>query len=371
MVDAIAPQPSREVTAGVQTSVEVAIRLGAIALLVGGCLIIVAPFAGIVIWALIIATATEKPFETLCRALRGRRNLAATLAVCLSLLLLLVPVGMLSGTLIDGGQHFASRLASGSLHLPPPSESIASWPLVGPRLYALWQRAAENLAGALAPFTPQLKPIGRWLLQLGASLAIGVLQLVGSLIIAGVMLARSSGRHSAITRFATRLAGEPRGPQLANLAHATVGSVVLGIVGVALIQAILAGTGMLAASIPGAGLWALLVLVAAVIQLPVGLILIPPVVIAFSSLEPLPAGLFTAWCVLIALMDNVLKPLLFGRGVEVPSLVIFVGALGGMLAMGIVGLFLGAVVLVLGYEIFVAWLDGAAPARGDHAARQS
>jgi predicted PurR-regulated permease PerM len=244
-----------------------------------------------------------------------------------------------------------------------PPESTATWPIIGRPIYSLWQSAAQNLAAALEPLAPQLKPLGLWLLHAGASAATAVLQLVGSLIVAGIMLAISSGREIAIRRFAIRLAGPQRGPELARLAHATVQSVVNGIVGVAVIQALLAGAGMLIADISGAGLWALLVLVAAVIQLPVGLVLIPPVFLAFSTLEALPAWLFTAWCALIAVLDNVLKPLLFGRGVEVPALVIFVGAIGGMLAMGILGLFLGAVVLVLGYKLFLAWLGEEVPSQ--------
>jgi predicted PurR-regulated permease PerM len=357
---AVRPPPS-DVGERVQTSVEIAIRLGAIALLVAGCLVIVAPFASIVVWGAIIAIAAEKPFEALCRAVSGRRNLAATMAVLVSLVLLLVPVGLLFETLIGGAQGLAERVGSGTLQVPAPPESVASWPVVGGRLYALWKAAAQDLASTLAPLAPQLRPVGHWLLQAGASAVLQVLLVVGSLVVAGVMLAHSAGLQAAITRFATRLAGAERGSELAGLANATVQSVVQGIVGVAFIQAILAGAGLLAADIPAAGLWALLVLIAAVIQLPVGLVLITPIVLAFTSLGTVAASLFTAWCVLIALLDNVLKPLLFGRGVRAPALVIFVGALGGMLAFGILGLFIGAVVLVLGYELFVAWLAG--PAR--------
>jgi predicted PurR-regulated permease PerM len=114
-------------------------------------------------------------------------------------------------------------------------------------------------------------------------------------------------------------------------------------------------------------LWALLVLISAVVQLPVALVMVPPVALAFSSLSPAAAGLFTVYCLAVALIDNFLKPILFGRGVQVPALVIFLGAIGGMISMGIVGLFLGAVVLALGYELFKAWLDD--PSAAAEAAR--
>ena len=124
-----------------------------------------------------------------------------------------------------------------------------------------------------------------------------------------------------------------------------------------LIQAILAGVGFVAADVPGAGLWAMFVLVAAIVQLPVFLVVIPPIFLVFSSASTPVAVTLTLWCFFITLIDNVLKPILFGRGVEVPTIVIFVGAIGGMLSMGIIGLFVGSVVLAVGYELFKAWID--------------
>jgi predicted PurR-regulated permease PerM len=350
------PPGSAASASAVSTAIEIAIRLGAIGILIAGCFLIIAPFGSIVVWALIIAIATEGPFEKLCRRVGGRRNLVAALSVGVTLLLLLVPAVLLSATLVSGAEDLAKKLASGTLRVPHPAQEVAGWPLVGERLYALWKLAAENLTSALKQVAPQLKPVAHWLLGAAASTGVGVLQLVGSLLIAGVMLARSPGRRAAIERFAIRLAGQARGIEMADLAHATVQSVVQGIVGVALIQAFLAGAAFFIADIPAAGLWALLVLVAAVVQLPVILVMLPTIAIAFSSLGTVEAGLFTAWCIAIGLLDNVLKPLLFARGVRAPMLVIFIGALGGMLWLGIIGLFLGAVLLVLGHELFLAWL---------------
>jgi predicted PurR-regulated permease PerM len=340
----------------VRTAVEISIRLGVITLLVVVCLQIMAPFVGIVAWGLIIAVAADAPFEALCRGMRGRRGLAAAVAVVLALVVLFVPAVMLTETLVSGARRYASELTDGTFQVPPPAASVADWPVIGHRVYDAWKLASENLGQAVERAAPQLETVSRGLLRAAGSAGAGVLELIASVLIAGVMLARSRGRHEAIVHFATRLAGEERGPQLASLASATVQSVVQGILGVALIQAVLAGIGLIVAGIPGAGLWALLVLVAAVVQLPVGLALLPPVVIGFSTLDTAPAVAFAIWCLVIALIDNVLKPLLFGRGVSVPTVVIFLGAIGGMLSMGILGLFLGAVVLALGYELFMAWL---------------
>ena len=336
---------------------EVAIPLVLVVLLVVACLWILGPFLEIVLWSIILAMAGEGPYERSVTALGGRRKLTAVLAVLLTLVALFVPAVLLSETLLSGARHFADQIASGELSLPPPSEGVAEWPIVGERLYAAWQLASDNLAEALRRLTPQLEAMSRWLLGAAASAGVAMLQFVASVIIAAVLLVYGQGRKNAVDRFARRVAPD-RGPKFAELARGTVRSVVLGVVGVATIQGLLAGLSFLIAGIPGAGLWALLVVVAAVVQLPVALVLIIPVLLSFSILSTPLAIAFTVWCLIVSLIDNVLKPILFGRGADVPALVIFLGAIGGMLAMGLIGLFLGAVILALGYELYTAWVSG-------------
>jgi predicted PurR-regulated permease PerM len=155
---------------------------------------------------------------------------------------------------------------------------------------------------------------------------------------------------------AVRLAGE-RGADLVELARATVRSVARGILGVALIQAILAGLGCLVVGVPGAGLWALVVLILAVVQLPTFIILAPIVIYVFYTTGTVPAVLFAIWNLLVGGCDSFLKPVLMGRGVDVPMLVVFIGAIGGFILNGIIGLFLGAIILSLGFKLFELWLN--------------
>lgn len=339
----------------VRTATEVAIRLSAIALLALWCLLILAPFLGIVVWAVIIAVAASAPYERIVGVCGRRRGLAATLCVLLALMLLAVPAVLLSETLVTGAEGFAEKVQAGDLEIPPPPERIASVPLVGDRIHKTWLQASENLPGLVERLEPQLLTVSRWLLSAAGSAGIALLQLIASLIISGVILARSQAPQAA-GRLASRLAGD-RGRELMALTQASIRSVVQGIVGVAVIQALLAGAGFLAAGVPAAGLWALLVLVAAVIQLPVVLVVLPPVLLVFSQASTTVAVMFAVWCLFVSLIDNVLKPILFGRGAQVPTVVIFLGAIGGMLTMGILGLFVGAVVLSLGFEIFQAWVS--------------
>jgi predicted PurR-regulated permease PerM len=351
------PQAPDATSTSIRTAVEVAIRLGVIALLVGWCLIIIAPFLRVVVWALIIAIAFDRPFETICRALGGRKTLTATIGVVAILLLLFVPVVTLSETLISGAQNYAAGLEEGALQIPPPDPGVKDWPVIGSAIYSGWLAASENVDETLARLAPQLRTASRWLLAVVGSVGVGILELIASVLIAGVMLVRSETRKNAISRFSERMAGQVQGPRLVELANATVRSVVQGILGVAALQSLLAGAGFLVAGIPGAGLWAALVLVLAVVQIPVLVAMIAPVLIGFSMLGSTGAWALLIWCGAIGLVDNVLRPIFFSRGVKVPTLVIFMGAIGGMLTMGLVGLFLGAVVLALGFELLMAWLS--------------
>lgn len=361
-----ATDPKSEAMAGelepqVRTATEIAVRLGALVLLVSWCLVILAPFIGIIVWAFIIAVGSTGAYEWLAGMLGGRRRLAAAVYVLLALLVLIVPAVMLSESLVSGAARFAEQVTAGAVALPTPPQSIEGWPIVGERLYTAWLAGSEDLSTVLVQLRPQLEAVSRWLLSAAASAGIGLLQLVASLVIAGLLLARSERTEEALSRFASRLSAN-YGVELKGLAVGTIRSVVQGIVGVALIQTILAGLGLVVVGVPAAGLWALLVLVAAVVQLPVALVLIVPVLLVFSAQSTGVAVAFLIWATLVSFSDNILKPVLFGRGVQLPTIVIFLGAIGGMLAMGIIGLFVGAVVLALGYQILMAWLSDQEPA---------
>jgi predicted PurR-regulated permease PerM len=247
-------------------------------------------------------------------------------------------------------------LNAGEFEVPAPPQGVSEWPLVGDPLYDLWSLAHVNLQEALAKVAPQLRALGTWLLAAGAGTGLAIVQFVISIIIAGVLLANAAGGGGAARAVSRRLAGD-RGEEFADLAGATVQSVSVGIVGVALIQSTLIGIGLFVAGVPHAALWTVICVFLTVLQLPAFLVVIPAIVYMFSYATTTAAVLFTIWGTLAGLSDNVLKPILLARGVDLPMIVIFMGAIGGFLSAGFVGLFVGAVVLALGYELFVAWLD--------------
>ncbi len=336
-------------------ALEATLYIGLVVLLLYWCFQIGRPFIQIIVWGIIITVAIHPAYNRLKSALGGRDRLAATLFTLIALIVLLVPAYMLSGSLIDVAQEYSARINEGTLSVPPPSESVRSWPAIGEPLYEFWSLASNNLESALSKINPQLKKLVIPLLSAAAGAGVGILKFVISIIIAGVLLANAAGGGQAARALATRLTGE-RGTKVIELSAATVRSVALGILGVALIQMVLASIGLLAVGVPGAGFWALLVLILAVVQLPPLFVLVPIIIYVFSTSSTVIAVVFAIWSILVGISDAFLKPLLMGRGVDVPMLVVFIGAIGGFMTSGIIGLFVGAVVLTLGYKLFILWL---------------
>lgn len=348
--------PSTEDRAFLKRALETSIRIGLIALLVIWCFQVVRPFIQPIVWGIILAIAVHPAHLRLGRVMGGRKRLAATILVVGSLLLLIVPSVMITTSLVESATELAGKLEEGEIKVPPPPAAVADWPIVGERLHALWTKASRNLEAALGQASPLLKAIGHWILSSAAAAGFGIVMFALSIVIAGVLLSYGDRATDRARRIARRLVQE-RGDELVKLTGDTVESVTRGILGVALIQGLLAGIGLLVAGVPAAGLWALLVLLMAVVQIPTVLLLGPIIVYVFATSSTVIAVLFAIWSTAVGLSDNVLKPMLLGRGVDVPMLVIFMGAIGGFILQGIIGLFVGAVVLAVGYTLFQAWVE--------------
>jgi len=258
----------------VTRALEASINVGLVGLILFWCFRIGRPFLEIIAWGIIIAVAIHPVYDRLKSALGGRDRLAATLITLLALILLLVPTFMLSESLIGTIQEYSAQLEEGTLRMPPPAESVRSWPVIGEPLHKIWSLGSNNLGALLSKMAPQLKNYGIRLLSTAAETGVGMLMFVVSIIIAGVLLSNADGGRQATHAFAKRIAGE-RGAKAVELAGATVRSVAVGILGVALIQTFLAGLGFLVVGVPGAGLWAFLVLILAVVQLPTIIVLLP------------------------------------------------------------------------------------------------
>ena len=269
-------------------AVEAAIRIGAIAGLIVWCFIIARPFLIPIVWGAIIAVAIFHGYEKLRAALGGRRITAAVLITLLMLVLLVAPSVLLGDSLVSGARNVVNSFQSGELHIPPPPDSVAGWPLIGEPIAKAWTLASEDLEAALRQASPLLKGFGSWLLGAAGGAGLALLQFVLAILIAGALLANSEAAGRATRAVAKRLAGE-RGLEFASVAEQTVRSVASGILGVALIQALLAGLGFLVAGVPAAGLLTLICLVFGVIQLGVVIVLIPVVIYLFSTADTVTA----------------------------------------------------------------------------------
>lgn len=350
-----APNLSNE-QALLQKAVEISVRLSLVAVVVVWCVVIFRPFIIPILWAVIIAVALFPVYAKLKKVVGGKDSIAGTLFVLVALAILIVPTYKFTASIVDTTQTVTQQVQEGTLNVPSPRESVRAWPFVGERLYDAWLLASQNLQASLERFAPQLRELASRALGALGGLAGGVLQSIIAIIIAGFMLAHTNASDKAVRSLFTRLAGD-RGEDLVDITRSTIRSVAQGVLGVAIIQALLGGIGLVFADVPGAGIWVLLILILAIMQLPPLLVLGPAIIYVFSANESTTvAVIFAIWGLIVSVSDTFLKPMFLGRGVDIPMPVILIGAIGGMIAFGIIGLFVGAVVLAIGYRLFKAWM---------------
>lgn len=336
---------------------EVAIRLFLVAGLALWCFLILEPFILPLVWGMVIAVAFQPIVTRLEHLLGGRRKLACTLFILVGIGALVTPVILVSESFFDGVKWLQAENSKDAIRVSPPPEKVSDWPLIGKRVHEVWQQASENLEVVLERNSSEVKVFASWLLSTLTGFGTAFLLTIIAVIIAGVMLMHASKGTQTAQAIGTRLGGA-NGEAAINLAAQTMRSVAYGVIGVAVIQAALAAIGLYLADVPVAGLWTGLVLILAVTQLPPLLILAPAAIYVFATSDSTATQvLFAIWAVFVSFSDVFLKPMLLGRGVMVPMPVILIGAIGGLMRGGIIGLFVGAVVLAVGYQMFKAWMQ--------------
>jgi predicted PurR-regulated permease PerM len=298
----------------------------------------------------------------------GRRGIAAAIFTLAAIVLIVLPTFRIADSVVRSSVDLAQQMEAETLQVPPARESVRDWPLIGNSLYDSWNLAATNLDAAVARFTPQLRTAGGWVIAKIRGLLGAILHTIIALIIAGFMLTYSQAGERAARGVMGRIGGE-RGEGIVQITGATIRSVALGVLGVALIQAAMGGIAMFLVHVPGWGVWTILILILAVMQLPPILVLGPVIFWVFSAVDStMIAIVFTVWSLFVSVSDTFLKPLFLGRGLSIPMPVILIGAIGGLILYGIIGLFVGAVVLAIGYELFQAWMvEGAGAESGEGA----
>ncbi|MDY7799801.1 AI-2E family transporter [Aeromonas caviae] len=326
------------------------------------------------LWALILAVTLYPLHQRFAARLGGKQGQSSTLLVLLGILLIVAPTVAMLGSLGDSVSALIDKVENNTLVIPAPSADIASIPLIGAKLHALWTKASVDLPSLLISYKPQLGDMAKQTVTMLASMGGGLLGFVASFIVAGIIMAWGApGAISAeriamrITdeRIAMRITDERKGHALTKLCTSTIRAVAMGVIGVAFIQALLAGVIMSLAGIPAVGIFFVLALILGIAQVPVILVTGPAIAFMWMAGDhgTLLNVIYSVLLVVAGMADNVLKPLLLGRGVDAPMPVVLLGALGGMATNGILGMFIGATLLSIGYRIFMAWVnDGLANA---------
>jgi predicted PurR-regulated permease PerM len=337
---------------------DVLIRAGLLALLAVLCYIVFAPFLTLMAWALILAVTLYPLHRWLIRRLGGRGGLAATLVVLGGVLLIVAPTAALMKSFGSSIHDFVGAVQQNTLKVPEPRASVRDWPIVGRRIHDTWSRAHSDLPGLVQSMQPQIGELARKALAMVASIGLGMLQFVASFIVAGILMAYGEAGTRASREIFERIIGGGRGEPFARLSTATIRAVAQGVIGIAFVQAMLVGLALLVAGIPWAGVLAAITLVLSVAQVPALVVILPAIIYIWSSgnYGHVAAIAYTIFLLLSGMADNVLKPLMLGRGVDAPMPVILLGALGGLATGGVLGMFVGATLLALGYQIFWAWV---------------
>jgi predicted PurR-regulated permease PerM len=329
-----------------------------------GCLLVLWPFVTALLWASVLAFALWPLCQRLLKFLGGRRTLAAFLLCVVLILAVLLPFAIVTVQLADNVRELKTAtqhwLEAGP---PPPPAWLEKVPLVGSTATEQWRSLAADTAGLRAAAKRLVEPVGAWLLAAGLKLGGGLLQLALSLLIAFFMLRRGPAVAAHLTASIHRIGGE-RGIHLLEIAGNTVRGVVYGILGTALVQAVMAGIGLLIAGVPGAALLAFLVFFLSVVPMGPPLILVPAALWLFHQGSTGWGVFMLIWALGVSTVDNFVKPWFISQGSDMPLILILFGVLGGALAFGFIGVFIGPTLLAVGYRLIKEWATAtsAAPA---------
>ena len=334
---------------------DLVIRLTVVGLFAYLSLTLLAPFGIMIIWAVILAVALYPAYAALRKLLGGRGGLAATLITLLGLVIIVAPLGAVTVNVAETTLDLVADFENQTVVVPRPPEAVRDWPVIGERVHAAWSLASSNLEAALKRFGPPLLQAAGAIVGKIAGVGFGMLGFAVSVLIAGFLFVPGPRLADVVKTFARRIAAD-RGAHFVDLAGATIRNISRGVIGVALLQALLVGLILTLFDVPAAGVIAFVVLIFCIVQVGPVPVLLPVIIWAWTTKDTGPALILTLLLIPIAVIDNVLKPILMARGLSTPMLVILLGVIGGTVSYGLIGLFLGPIVLGIFYELLMAWV---------------
>ncbi len=336
-------------------TLDFAVQIALVALLAYWTMILVKPFLTIVIWSVILAVVLNPLFVWMVSRLHMHRALAALLVTILCLVVLLGPTAWLGISLVETLRSVALRLGSGSIAVPLPPEALKNWPLIGDKIFGFWSLASTDLKAALVQIGPQLTPIENALLGLAGSAGMSMIKFVIATVISGFLLP-SGPMLVKSGRLIFRRYAADRGDEFVDLIGTTIRNLARGVLGVSILQSLLAGIGFILAGIPAAGFFTVMILLLGIVQVDAAIVTVPLIIWSWIKMNTTVALIFTVYMIPVTLLNNILRPFVIAHGLKTPMLVIFIGIIGGILAHGLIGLFVGPVVLAVAWELLSAWI---------------
>jgi predicted PurR-regulated permease PerM len=333
-----------------------AVQLLVLGIVLLKCYHIIEPFLNVLLWGFILSVALFPLHKKLSNKLKGRKIVAAVLLTITMLLLVIVPSVWILLASVEEVKEIRNAIHVDELQLPAPNESVKQWPIIGEKIYSAWTEASIEKSSFILKHKDELKPIALKIISLLSSAGKGILMFIGAIIISGLMLVYSESINKFTQALFTKVAGN-QGNDMNATIYTTIQNVAKGILGVAFLQSTLVGIGLILAGVPFAGLWAVICLLLAIIQVGILPVSLGVIIYIWGSADTTTAVLLTIWIVFLSVIDNILKPILMGKGAPAPMLVVFIGTIGGFIANGFIGLFTGAIILSIFYNLLMKWLE--------------
>ena len=340
------------------TTIDTFLKIVVLSILIIWSFYIVKPFVLLLMWSIIVAVALYPIYKKVTMLLKGKKKgLLGTLFIVLLIALILMPTISITESIVDSSTSIYQDFENGTLEVPPPNNSVNEWPLIGDKIYNAWVNASKDIESFIMTHPEKIKNSLGWFFDSIKGLVGVILLSIVALIIAGVFMSSADDGYKTGVKFMDKLM-EGQGKGLMEMCTNTIRSVVKGILLVAIVQGVLAFVGFSMIGLDNtSGILAIIVIFAAIIQIPVAIVVLPIIVYVFSFAETTPAIIFAVYMMVVALLDNVLKPMLLAKGLQTPMIVILLGAIGGMIFQGILGLFIGPVVLAILHNLYTSWVN--------------
>ncbi len=322
--------------------------------LIGVTLLVISPFFNIILWGLLLAIIFSPMYEWLLNKTRQKKRLTITIVTLVLVAVVLIPSFLFFESTVKGAKTLGTQFVEGNFDIPPPDDRIKQYP-IGDKIHSLWTEASNNLVGFVEKYEKQFEDIGKGLLTSLLGAGKSVLQFVLSIFVSIFFLSISKLGGVAAKNFYMKIVGEAHGEEYLEITIKTIRNVAKGIIGVALVQAVFLGIGFEFSGVPHPGLWALLCMMLTITQIGPMWATLPIIIWVIMHNDPLPATLWTIYIAAGTLIDNILKPIIMGQGGAAPMVVIFIGAIGGFITLGFIGLFIGAIIVSIFYQLFITW----------------